>query len=46
MPADRSDAAWLLMMRDRSDGDALPITQSPLAEMLGCSDANHHECCP
>jgi len=26
---------WLLMMRDRSDGDALPITQSLLAEMLG-----------
>jgi len=28
-------ARWLLMMRDRSDGDALPITQSLLAEMLG-----------
>ena len=28
-------ARWLLMMRDRSDGDALPITQSVLAEMLG-----------
>src|SRR5439155_21498480 len=28
-------AGWLLMMRDRSDGDALPITQSLLAEMLG-----------
>jgi CRP-like cAMP-binding protein len=26
---------WLLMMRDRSDGDALLITQSLLAEMLG-----------
>jgi Mn-dependent DtxR family transcriptional regulator len=26
---------WLLMMRDRSDGEALPITQSLLAEMLG-----------
>src|SRR6202051_4128162 len=26
---------WLLMMRDCSDGDALPITQSLLAEMLG-----------
>ncbi len=26
---------WLLMMRDRSDGDSLPITQSLLAEMLG-----------
>jgi CRP-like cAMP-binding protein len=26
---------WLLMMRDRSDGDALPITQSLLADMLG-----------
>jgi CRP-like cAMP-binding protein len=28
-------ARWLLMMRDRSDGDALPITQTLLAEMLG-----------
>jgi CRP-like cAMP-binding protein len=28
-------ARWLLMMRDRSDGDALPITQSLLADMLG-----------
>jgi CRP-like cAMP-binding protein len=26
---------WLLMMRDRCDDDALPITQSLLAEMLG-----------
>ena len=26
---------WLLMMRDRSDADELPITQSLLAEMLG-----------
>jgi CRP-like cAMP-binding protein len=28
-------ARWLLMMRDRSDNDALPITQSLLGEMLG-----------
>jgi CRP-like cAMP-binding protein len=28
-------ARWLLMMRDRSDGNALPITQNLLAEMLG-----------
>jgi CRP-like cAMP-binding protein len=28
-------ARWLLMMRDRSDHDALPITQNLLAEMLG-----------
>jgi CRP-like cAMP-binding protein len=28
-------ARWLLMMRDRSDSDMLPITQSLLAEMLG-----------
>jgi CRP-like cAMP-binding protein len=28
-------ARWLLMMRDRSDGDVLFITQSLLAEMLG-----------
>jgi CRP-like cAMP-binding protein len=28
-------ARWLLMMRDRSDGDVLQITQTLLAEMLG-----------
>jgi CRP-like cAMP-binding protein len=28
-------ARWLLMMRDRHDEDALPITQNLLAEMLG-----------
>jgi CRP-like cAMP-binding protein len=28
-------ARWLLMMRDRSDDDELPITQDLLAEMLG-----------
>jgi CRP-like cAMP-binding protein len=28
-------ARWLLMMRDRFDEDALPITQNLLAEMLG-----------
>jgi len=28
-------ARWLLMMRDRSDEDALQITQNLLAEMLG-----------
>jgi CRP-like cAMP-binding protein len=28
-------ARWLLMMRDRSDQDELPITQTLLAEMLG-----------
>jgi CRP-like cAMP-binding protein len=28
-------ARWLLMMRDRSDADTLPITQGLLAEMLG-----------
>ncbi|MEO6779595.1 MAG: Crp/Fnr family transcriptional regulator [Bradyrhizobium sp.] len=28
-------ARWLLMMRDRADGDALPVTQNLLAEMLG-----------
>jgi len=28
-------ARWLLMMRDRSDDDVMPITQNLLAEMLG-----------
>ncbi len=28
-------ARWLLMMRDRSDDDALPLTHGLLAEMLG-----------
>jgi CRP-like cAMP-binding protein len=28
-------ARWLLMMRDRSDDDTLPITQNLVAEMLG-----------
>ena len=28
-------ARWLLMMRDRADGDTLLITQDLLAEMLG-----------
>src|ERR1700730_7168020 len=28
-------ARWLLMMRDRADDDALPISQNLLAEMLG-----------
>jgi len=31
-------ARWLLMMRDRSDDDVLPITQNLLAEMLGSRD--------
>ena len=39
-------ARWLLMMRDRSDDDALQITQNLLAEMLGVQQANRHECCP
>ena len=28
-------ARWLLAMRDRSDDDALPVSQNLLAEMLG-----------
>jgi CRP-like cAMP-binding protein len=28
-------ARWMLMMRDRSDDDMLPVTQNMLAEMLG-----------
>jgi CRP-like cAMP-binding protein len=28
-------ARWLLMMRDRHDGEDLPLTQDLLAEMLG-----------
>jgi biopolymer transport protein ExbD/TolR len=39
-------ARWLLMMRDRSDKDALPITQKSSRRNAGCSEANHHECCP
>jgi hypothetical protein len=38
-PAGRVLARWLLMMRDRSDDDALAITQTLLA---GCSEANRH----
>jgi hypothetical protein len=37
-------ARWPLMMRDRSDEDALPITHNLLAEMLGVQ--NCYECCP
>ena len=32
---DQRLARWLLTMRDRSDHDALPLTQNLLAEMLG-----------
>jgi len=32
---DQRLARWLLMMRDRSDDDVLPISQTLLAEMLG-----------
>jgi len=32
-------ARWLLMMRDRSDDDSLPLTQGLLAEMLGVQRA-------
>ena len=39
-------ARWLLIMRDRSDGDELPITKSLSRRNAGCSEANHHECCP
>jgi len=38
-------ARWLLMMRDRSDDDALQITQNLLAEMLGVQRPTVHECC-
>jgi CRP-like cAMP-binding protein len=34
-------ARWLLTMRDRSDDDALQITQNLLAEMLGVHNAAH-----
>jgi CRP-like cAMP-binding protein len=30
-------ARWLLVMQDRADSDALPLTQEFLAEMLGVS---------
>jgi hypothetical protein len=33
----------MLMMRDRSDDDALPITHSLLAEMLGVQRPTNHE---
>jgi len=29
-------AMWLLMIRDRSDSDSLPLTHESLSEMLGC----------
>ena len=39
-------ARWLLMMRDRGDDDALQITQSLLAEMLGVQRPTVTQCCP
>ena len=39
-------ARWLLMMRDRSDGDELPVTQNLLAENVRSPKANDHKCCP
>ena len=36
-------ARWLLMMRDRNDDDAMPLTQDLLAEMLGVPQADHHQ---
>jgi CRP-like cAMP-binding protein len=29
-------ASWLLMVRERSDSDSLPLTHDSLSEMLGC----------
>ena len=37
-------ARWLLMMRDRSDGDALPISSEPARRNAGCTEADRHEC--
>ena len=37
-------ARWLLMMRDRSDGDALQISQKPAGRDAGCTETNRHEC--
>ena len=39
-------ARWLLMMRDRNDGDVLPTAPEPARRNAGCPKANHHECCP
>jgi hypothetical protein len=39
-------ARWLLMMRDRNDGDVLPITQDLARRNAGCPKADHHECRP
>jgi CRP-like cAMP-binding protein len=39
-------ARWLLMMRDRSDVDALLITQKLLAEMLGVQRPTITNACP
>ena len=36
-------ARWLLMMRDRSDGDTLQITQHLLGEMLGVGEIDVNE---
>ena len=39
-------ARWLLMMRDRSDERRTADHPEPSRRNAGCSEANHHECCP
>ena len=39
-------ARWLLMMRDRSDGDVASYHSGPARRNARRPKANHHECCP
>jgi CRP-like cAMP-binding protein len=39
-PVERRLARWMLMTHDRVNGDAFPLTQQILSEMLGCRRAS------